>query len=94
MRSQKNDENTQNISYTTSQTNPTYKSNKARDQTEYSDTSDESDEDKNVEPSLIVGRASRKRQTPSKVTTTPVTLTHQTVHTHYSDSSEDEYEFN
>ena len=67
-------------------------SKKPQDQTYYSDSSKDNDE--RAGPSLLIGRVSRKRPSPSITATTPVTLTHQTVHTHYSDSSEDEYEFN
>ena len=60
------------------------------------DTDDDND-DEFVAPSLLVGKAMKrgtKRSSPAKKSVSKVTLTHPSSHTHYSDSSEDEYEFN
>lgn len=58
----------------------------------------EEDDDHDLGPTMLLGnstsRGEKRRSPHNKASSQQVTLTHHTVNTHYSDSSEDEFEFN
>ena len=61
------------------------------------DSDDDNEEEETDVPSLLIGKATKrgkKRSSLAETSIAKVTLAHPSSHTHYSDSSEDEYEFN